>query len=286
MSRPQSLALDDAVRRRDTETERGTFAAWFCSPADTSLPRGNVMLVPGFTGSKEDFGALLPLLADAGWQAATYDQRGQFETVAKTGDDLSLEGYAADLVAVTAALFGAEERIQLVGHSFGGLVATAAVIAEPHRWAHLTLLCSGPGGFDGPKRQDALDGAHLIEREGLEAAYRTNTVRDLERGRPEPSAEIEEFLRRRFLANSPHSLAAMARLLADTPDMTSALGATGVPVSVVRGQDDDAWDHAVQDRLAAALGTSAVVIGEAGHSPAVERPEETRDCLVRLWMAS
>ncbi len=285
MSRPRSLSLDDAIRRRDAPTERGTFATWLCSPSDTSLPRGNVVLVPGFTGSKEDFGELLPLLADAGWRAATYDQRGQFESAARAGDDFSLEGYAADLVAVTEALFGVDERTQLVGHSFGGLVAAAAVIAEPHRWAHLTLLCSGPGGFDDPSRQELLDAADLMDKEGLEAAYVVRQRRDVERGREPATAEIEAFLRLRFMSNSGESLGAIARLLAETPDLTSALEAVDVPVSVVRGEDDDAWDHAVQDRLAAALGTSVVVISDAGHSPAVEAPEETRDSLVRVWMA-
>lgn len=285
MSRPSSLDVDDSVRRHDIETCRGTFATWRCSPNDGSLPHGNVVLVPGVTGSKEDFAPLLPLLADAGWQVATYDQRGQFETSADAGDDLSLGGYAADLVAVAEGLFGAAERTHLVGHSFGGLVAAASVIERPERWASLALLCSGPGGFEGPKRQDLLDGADLVEREGLEAAYESRSRGDLERGREAAQPEVEEFLHHRFLSNSAESLAAMARLLANTPDLTHRLSAAGIPVFVVRGEDDDAWDHDVQDRLAAELGTSVVVIQGAAHSPAVERPEDTRDSLIRLWMS-
>lgn len=272
MSRPTSLALDDSVRRHDIETDRGTFVTWLCSPGDSSLPHGNVLLVPGFTGSKEDFAPLLPLLADAGWQVATYDQRGQFETAADAGDDFSLDAYAADLISTTEALFGAAERTHLVGHSFGGLVAAAAVIARPDRWASLTLLCSGPGGFEGAKRQELLDGADLIEREGLEVAHEARSRRDLERGREAPAPAIEAFLRNRFLSNSAASLAAIARLLAHTPDLTEQLAAAGVPVSVVRGEDDDAWDHEVQERLADALGTSVVVIAKAGHSPASSAP--------------
>lgn len=285
MSRPKSLALDDSVRRHDTETGRGSFVTWLCSPGDSSLPRGNVMLVPGLTGSKEDFAPLLPLLAEAGWQVATYDQRGQFETAADAGDDFSLDAYAADLIATTEALFGAAERTHLVGHSFGGLVAAAAVIARPDRWASLTLLCSGPGGFDGTRRQELLDGADLVERAGLEAAYETRLRRDAERQREAATPEVERFLHQRFMCNSVESLAAMSRLLAHTPDLTADLAAAGVPAFVVRGEEDDAWDHSVQDRLATELGTSVVVIRGAAHSPAVERPEDTRDSLIRLWMS-
>ena len=100
MSRPRTLDLDPGVRRSDVETERGTFATWLAEPHKTPLPHGHVLLVPGFTGSKEDFAPLLPLLADAGWSAGTYDQRGQFESPGAADDDYSLSGYAADLVAV------------------------------------------------------------------------------------------------------------------------------------------------------------------------------------------
>ncbi len=285
MSTPRRLELHHSVRRTVTQTSRGAFATFVCSSADSSLPRGSVILLPGFTGSKEDFAELLPLLADAGWQVAAYDQRGQFETPGGPEDDFTLEGYAADLVALTDALFGDDERTHLVGHSFGGLVASTAAVAEPGRWASLTLMCSGPGGFDDTKGDEARDGAAQIERDGLEKAYAFKVRRDLERGRPAPSQEVEGFLHHRFLSNSAESLAAMARLLASAPDLTSSLAATGIPVAVVRGEDDDAWSHEVQDALAAALDTSVVVIGGAAHSPAVEQPEATRDALARTWMS-
>jgi len=285
MSTPKKLALHPSIRGATTDTDRGRFATWVCAPAGSSLPRGNVILIPGFTGSKEDFGELLPLLADTGWQVATYDQRGQFETPAEPGDDLSLIGLAADLVAVVGGLFGRDERIHLVGHSFGGLVASTAVVESSELWASLTLMCSGPGGFDGPKGQEALDGATLIESEGLEAAYQSRSRRAMDRGEQPPTAEIEQFLRTRFMANTQASLAAMARLLATAPDRTAELAASEVKVAVLRGELDDAWSHAVQDALAAALDTSAVVIRHAAHSPAVEAPEETRDALARIWMS-
>ncbi|MBA2698225.1 MAG: alpha/beta hydrolase [Nocardioidaceae bacterium] len=285
MSTPKKLKLHPSIRRSTTETVRGTFATWSCAPQDTSLPRGNVILVPGFTGSKDDFAELLPLLANAGWRVATYDQRGQFETTADPGADLSLAGFAADLVAVTGALFGGDERTHVVGHSLGGLVAANAVVDSPDLWASLTLMCSGPGGFDGAKGREALDGALLIETEGLEAAYWSRARRAMERGQEPPSEQIEQFLLERFMANSPESLAAMARLLATAPDRTADLAGSGVKVAVVRGEHDDAWSHAAQDELAAALDTSVVVLRQSAHSPAVEAPEETRDALVRIWMS-
>jgi pimeloyl-ACP methyl ester carboxylesterase len=240
--------------------------------------------VPGFTGSKEDFAALLPLLAAAGWEAATYDQRGQYETPARPGDDFSLSGLAADAVEVAAALFGRNERVHLVGHSFGGLVASTAAIEHEPAWASLTLMCSGPGGLDGDQARDLLQAADIASRDGLEVLYSASRKRDENLGVEPPPPEIEEFLHRRYVANSPVGLAAFARLLVDTPDLTSALAGLQLPVSVLRGENDDAWAHDEQERLADDLGTTVVVIDDAAHSPAVEQPEHTRDALVRIWM--
>lgn len=286
MSTPRDLTLDDAIRVDQTSTARGDFTTFECVASKTPLPHGNALLIPGFTGSKEDFGPMLPLLADVGWAVATYDQRGQFETAGDPRDDYSLDGFAADAVAVAAALFGDAEEVHLVGHSFGGLVAATAALNAPTRWASLTLLCSGPGGLpDRAGRGEMLATADSIATLGLEASYRDKRERDLRRGFVPPSPEIEAFLHRRFLSNSVESLSAIARLLAVAPDRTAELARLDLPIRVIRGADDDAWPHAVQDTLAKTLGTHVEVIKGAAHSPAVEQPEATRDALARAWLA-
>lgn len=285
MSTSRPLALPNNVERTDVETDRGTFAALTSRPHDSSLPRGNVVLIPGFTGSKEDFATLLPLLAEAGWSAASYDQRGQYESAAAAGADFSMAAFAADARSVAAALFGTSERVHLVGHSFGGLVGASAAVTYADAWASLTLLCSGPGGFEREKRADVLTAVQTLRSGGLEQAYRLKVERDRERGQPPPSPQLEQWLHQRFLANASDSLAAIALHLADAPDATLQLVSLDLPVRVVRGERDDAWSHEAQDRLATALGTRVVVIDRAGHSPAVEQPESTRDALVRLWLS-
>jgi pimeloyl-ACP methyl ester carboxylesterase len=285
MSTPRRLDLEADVTREDVDTSRGRFAVLTARPQRTSMPRGSVLLVPGFTGSKEDFAPLLPLLAEAGWTAASFDQRGQFESPSTPGDDLSLAGFAADARSVAAALFGTSERVHLVGHSFGGLVGATAATSAPATWASLTLMCSGPGGFTGETRDELLHAARTLEQESLDRVYERMVERDRALNQPAPSPEIERWLRARFLANSAASLAAIARHLAEAPDQTSELTALDLPVRVIRGERDDAWSHATQERLADALGTKVVVIEGAGHSPAREQPEATRDSLVRLWMS-
>ncbi len=288
MSTPRALNLDPSVRRLDTETDRGTFAALVSMSTDSALPRGSALLIPGFTGSKEDFAPLLPLLSRVGWNAASYDQRGQFESTAGPAPDFSLAGFAADAAAVSTATFGADEQVHVVGHSFGGLVAATAAIKRPERWASLTLMCSGPvgfgSGFGAQTRQDLLEAADSVLEAGLEAVYQMNAERDRRNGVAADPDDVEDFMHRRFVSNSAPGLAAIARLLVDTSDLTSALADLDLPVAVVRGESDDAWPHAVQDRLASALGTRVVVVPDAAHSPAVEQPEATRDALARIWL--
>jgi pimeloyl-ACP methyl ester carboxylesterase len=284
MSMLRTVEVHEAIQRRDVETERGRFAVWSCQPQDSALPHGHVMLVPGFTGSKEDFGVLLPLLAAAGWSVVTYDQRGQFETPAAPTDDLTLDGWAADLVSLSSTVLGESEQVHLVGHLFGGLVARTAALAAPDAWASLTLLCSGPGAFAATEQDELLAAAEAVMRDGLETTYLAKRDRDRRRGAPEPTPEVEQFLHKRFLSNSPEALSSMSRILAGAADHTEDLAALDVPVAVVRGADDDAWPHHVQDDMAARLDTTVVVIPDAAHSPAVEAPEQTRDTLVRVFM--
>jgi pimeloyl-ACP methyl ester carboxylesterase len=82
-----------------------------------------VLLVPGWTGSKEDFGPILEPLGEAGYLVTAVDQRGQFRSPFRPDGDYSPIALGNDLRLAAAALGGG---VHLLGHSFGGLVARAA----------------------------------------------------------------------------------------------------------------------------------------------------------------
>lgn len=262
MSTPRSLALPDGVEAATVETSRGRFATHTVR-ADDAI--AHVLLVPGWTGSKEDFTALLPLLAEAGLDTTAYDQRGQYETPGAHGDDYSLAGFAADAAALSATVTDGG-RSHLLGHSFGGLVAQQAAVADPSAWLGLSLLCTGPGALgDSPARPltalvQSIDVMTLAE-------IRATLPSD-----PSLPPDIAEFLDKRFTSNAEASLQAITQLLIDAPDIIDAVAATGLPVWVGRGADDDAWPHDVQDVMAKRLGTDVHVVEDAAHSPAVENP--------------
>ena len=55
MSTPRTLDLPAGVRRGAVESPRGTFAALEAQPPGADCELGTALLVPGYTGSKEDF---------------------------------------------------------------------------------------------------------------------------------------------------------------------------------------------------------------------------------------
>ncbi|MET0928817.1 MAG: alpha/beta hydrolase, partial [Aeromicrobium sp.] len=232
--------------------------------------RGHILLIPGWTGSKEDFTPLLPLLAASGYDATTYDQAGQYES--EPGDDYSLEGYARD--ALWLARCDGGTRTHLMGHSFGGLVAQQAAVLDPSRVLSLSLLCTGPGALGDSDRRPL---KKLVSAIGKVPLLQLHEIRESGIKRP---AQITRFLAKRFTSNDPRSLRAMTQLLIDAPDIIDDVLATGVPTWVGRGADDDAWPHDVQASMASRLGTEIHVVPDSAHSPAVENP----DGLLEAWL--
>ena len=152
MSTPTSLELPDGVRRTTIGTARGAFAALEAVPGSGVCERDAALLVPGYTGSKEDFLAILDLLADGSRHVIAIDMRGQFETASAENP----AGYAAAaLGADILAIMHTTGARHLVGHSYGGLIGREAVLAGTGaEFASFTLMSSGPRALTGPRAKD------------------------------------------------------------------------------------------------------------------------------------
>ncbi|OUZ08850.1 hypothetical protein BHE97_12000 [Aeromicrobium sp. PE09-221] len=270
MSVPQTLDIPDGVEVTRIASVRCEHAVHRARPQGEA--RGAILLVHGWTGSKEDFTPILPLLAAHGFDALAYDQRGQYETPGEPDDDYTLDGFAQDALALAETAFGTP--FHLLGHSFGGLVAQQATVAAPERVATLSLLCTGPGALgDSPTRPLK----HVVAAIGQLPLLKIHQLREQGIKRP---AQITAFLARRFTSQSQAALAAMTQALIDAPDIIEDVADTSVPVWVGRGENDDAWSFEAQDEMARRLGTQVVVIPDTGHSPAVEAP----GTLVDAWL--
>ena len=62
----------------------GAFAALEAQPATGVCERRPALLIPGFTGSKEDFIPVLQPLASAGRRVVAIDMRGQYQSQGAT----------------------------------------------------------------------------------------------------------------------------------------------------------------------------------------------------------
>lgn len=275
MSTPKSLDLPSGVAATTIETSRGPFATHTIRVPD---PVAHVLLIPGWTGSKEDFTPLLPLLASVGFDATAYDQRGQFETPGADDDDYSLSGYAAD--AASLARECSPEPSHLLGHSFGGLVAQTAVLETTSTWRTLSLLCTGPEALGESAERPLSQFAQALGKVPLVEIhrFRENGVKRL--------PDIGAFLERRFTSNSVASLKAMTEHLMHTPDLIAGVERLSLPVWVGRGEHDDAWPHDAQAAMAKRLGVDIEVIPDSAHSPAVENPQGLADAWLPFLLAN
>jgi len=295
VSTPTSLELPAGVRRTTIRTARGRFAALQAVPASGVCEREAALLIPGYTGSKEDFLAILDLLADGSRQVVAIDMRGQFETPGT--DDAG--GYsAASLGADIAAVMQATGARHLVGHSYGGLIGREAVLGGAGV-ASVTLMSSGPGALTGPRADElqtmlAALGTDQADRGRPDPAALRAGISELWRAYLEPQAveagvpgHIVAFLGQRMRGNDPDGLVLMARHLLAAPDRTAELARLGhIPMLVIYGEEDNAWSPAAQENMARRLGARRLCIPAAVHSPAVEAPTTTASALTQFWDAA
>jgi pimeloyl-ACP methyl ester carboxylesterase len=294
VSTPRTLELPAGVRRVTIETGRGSFAALEAVPAAGVCERQPALLIPGYTGSKEDFIPVLGPLAAAGRRVVAIDQRGQHETPGVLdASAYELPELAADAALIAGTLGQADgaagQPVHLLGHSFGGLVARELMLAQAARISSLTLLSSGPGALTGPRADvlrkllGQLDGKPLPELAG-EVKRLWDTHLEPEAIADGVPADILDFLRARMLGSCAAGLKFMAENLLRCPDRTPALAALPqARVLVVYGEDDDAWASAIQEDMAQRLGAERVCIPGAAHSPAVEAPETAASILTGFW---
>ncbi|MEU1028950.1 alpha/beta hydrolase [Streptomyces mirabilis] len=284
MSRPPSFAPPAGVRAYRLRTARGEFAALDAAPQ--AQLKGTVLLLPGFTGSKEDFIALHEPLAARGYRTVAVDGRGQYESDGPEHDESAYaQAELAQDVLAQAAAVGAP--VHLVGHSLGGLVARAAVLLDPAPFASLTLMASGPAQISTSQQQrvkllrDALavmDMAQVWDAiQAMEPPEEIDTA-DLDGG-----LDDREDLRRRWLLTRPAQLIATGRQLCTEPDRVAELAAVRLPKHVLSGAFDDTWPVQLLDDMAVRLKARRTVVPGAEHSPNTDQPEQTALALAKFW---
>jgi pimeloyl-ACP methyl ester carboxylesterase len=243
-------------------------------------------MLPGFTGSKEDFNPLHTHLTARGYRVVALDGRGQYES---DGPELDESAYAQQELArdVLAQAEAVGTPVHLVGHSLGGQIARAAVLLDHSPFLSLTLMASGPAQISVPQQQrvkllqDAL--AVMTMAEVWDAIQAMEPPEDTDAGDLDEGLADREDLRRRWLGNKPAQLLATGRQLCFEPDRVAELAAVPLPFHVLSGSRDDTWPVPLLDDMARRLRAHRTVVQGAEHSPNTDNPLETARAFADFW---
>ncbi len=287
--RDDAERLDRALEDRDwTVPAPGSVASRFAAPSgelavvslgDPANPR--IVLVPGVSGSKEDFVLMLPVLAAAGFYVQSFDMAGQYESGRAgpaRGRRYDYDLFVDDLVAfLERGAPDAPVGAHLLGYSFAGTVAQLVLVRRPDLVRSLTLLATPPEPGNGFRGVRGLGPFTFLAGGRVGAALMTWGIRTNKNHVPPLRLE---FVRHRFAFTSRRSMEDIIRLMKRAPDVRDAVAASPVPKLVAVGSHD-LWPTALHAALADRIGARLVVY-PTGHSPCETAPHQLSRDLIEL----
>ena len=245
------------------------------NPAD---PR--VVLIPGVTGSKEDFYLLAPILAAGGYYVQSFDLTGQYESADAgpvPGGHYTYELLVADVVAFLRA--GAPAHV--LGYSFAGILSQIALVEHPHLFRSLTLLTTPPESgqsFRGVRTIGWLSW-FLTGRQGAGLMI-WGIVTNKNKVPPSRLA----FVRERFALTRRSSVDDIVGLMKQVPDTRAAVAASPIPKLVATG-NHDLWPTHLHAAFAQQIAATLAVY-HTGHSPCETAPNQLGRDMLALFAAA
>ena len=256
--------------------------------ASEDAGKAPIVLLHCYSCSLHWWDRLAPMLADAGHRVIRIDLLGH------GGSEKPPSGYSIDaqasLVAGAMNELGVEGAV-VVGHSMGASVATSLAASASELVDRAVVIDEPPdlsyGGLDflakiqyvpvigeafwrfghvGPW-QDAL------VKSGYGQAFAPDY--DIDSGFPNPDQVVEDYDAMTY-TSFDQAEDANDEFLSEQP-LTERLTAAATPVLVIFGSEDQTQDDPAESLAAyeQVPGAQTVMIDGAGHSPNVEKPEET-----------
>ena len=272
------------VERRQITADSRTISYLAAGP----LPSARlVVFLHAFPLAADMWRPQLQALPD-GWSAIAPDFRGfggsDPDAASATRAEASLDGYAADVVALLDAL--GNGRAAICGCSMGGYAAFALLRRAPDRAAGLLLADTRATADSDAARASRAAMLDLLDREGAPAVadgMREKLVGQTTRAsRPAVIGAIDGMMAR---ATTGGLGFAVARMM-NRPDSTAALRAFPRPVSVAVGEEDALTPPAESAAMAALVpGAALVTIPRAGHLSNLEAPDAF-NAAMHAWLES
>ncbi|MFJ6026926.1 alpha/beta fold hydrolase [Pseudarthrobacter sp. NPDC092424] len=265
--------------RRTIEAPSGSLAALALGNPDNPC----IVMVPGATGSKEDFVLMMPDLADAGYFVLSYDLAGQYGSAAAGPENLvpprrhyDYQLFVDDFVAV---LETTATPVHVVAYSFAAIVAQLAYAQRPQLFRSLTLQSCPPEAgqsFRGVSRVGRFSswvngriGAAL-----LIWGIRSGRFVHVPPGR-------RRFVNHRFRFTRRQAVRDIYTLMQKAPDLRGTLAEASLPKFVAVGEHD-LWPLRLH-RLFAQDIKARIGIYRGGHSPCETTPHQFSRDLITLY---
>lgn len=218
-----------------------------------------------------------------------YDHRGNGRSSRPPWETFTLAQLAADADALRAHL--GLERVAVLGHSFGGLVALEYALRYPERLSHL-ILVGTTAAFDywneivaNVRRKDAPPEARAAW--GAAPADDAAMAENARATAPLYFHRYDPALAERLFADIVFSAEASRHGsdLLQEYDVTGSLGEVRAPTLVLVGRDDFIAPPSQAERLRSGIPNAELAVFErSGHHPYAEEPDAFV-AAVRGWLA-
>ncbi len=239
--------------------------AWTRGPADAPP----LVCLHGIGSCADAFLPQLPLVDRCSRRVVAWDAPG-YRHSPDPDDEPGIDGYAdaaADLIAGLGA-----DRADVLGVSWGGVIATRLALRHPDRVRSLVLADSSPGAGTSPSQAESMRARATALAETDVAAFATDRSPLLVH--PDTDPELVDEVAR-LMADSVRlpSYQWAANAMAET-DHRDRLAAVGQPTLVVVGDEDRVTGRAAAEILASGIPAGElVVIDRAGHLANQEQPD-------------
>lgn len=235
-----------------------------------------LLLLHGYVGSSADWAGVGPALAERR-EVITYDHRGHGDST-NFGDEraYTFDRLVDDLRGFLDAL--GVDRVDLLGHSMGGVVAQIFTLSNPQRVRSLVLMDTSPlpnSGLGGL----ALGAAGVAAgRWGM--APLVGLADKFIPAAPDEAGRARQVVQRRAMTKmDPAAFRGFGRELRIYPSLVGRLGAITCPTLVMVGERDRGLHRGSLALARGIPGARLVVIRGAMHSPQTEQPQAWLDAV-------
>lgn len=232
-----------------------------------------LMLIHGTAASARSWEPMLPLLTGSR-RVIRIDLLGCGRSARPDGAGYAVEAQASRAGAALDR-FGVEHAV-VVGHSSGGVIATALAEQRPDRVSGVVLINTGPHMVAYIAKEVPLRGASWADL--TDDQVRRAMSDGFHPGFEIPQAFVDQFRDIDFRVFGATSQAIRAYL--NERSLPERLAPLGKPLLVIFGEEDRRWRPSSAADYYAVPGATVEMVPGIGHSPILENPPRTAEALL------